>query len=32
MKIAKKLKNLKNIILASFQAKMGRDRPKNREK
>jgi len=31
-KIAKIFKQLKNVILASFQAKMGRDKPKKRRK
>ena len=31
-KIAKKLKKLKNNIIASFQAKMGREKPRKREK
>jgi len=31
-KIAKKFKQLKNIILASFQAETGWDKPKKREK
>ena len=31
-KIAKKIKKLKNIIMASFQAKMGRERPRKRKK
>ena len=30
-KIAKKFKNLKNIIMASFQAKLGLKRPRKRE-
>ena len=31
-KIVKKLKKLKNIIMASFQAKTGQERPRKREK
>ena len=31
-KIAKKFKKLKNILMASFQAKMGRERLRKREK
>ena len=31
-KIAKKFKKLKNIVVASFQAKMGGERPRKREK
>ena len=31
-KIAKKLKKLKNNIIASFQAKMGWEKPRKREK
>ena len=31
-KIAKKFKNLENTIIASFQAKIGWERPRKREK
>ena len=31
-KIAKKFKKLKNVIMSSFQSKMGRERPRKREK
>ena len=31
-KIVKKFKKLKNIIMTLFQAKLGRERPRKREK